>query len=333
MKRTTLDKLNYEAFFQVASYMFCIASEDGYFLEVNDAFTEVLGYSKNELISKPFVDFIHPDDISSTKEELGRLVSGGKSINFRNRYLAKDGSYKVLEWNTRPIGPDHMLYAIARDITPQIHNFQDLQEKYTKSKDEVNHSNNRIRSLYDHAPDMMGSVDPPSGKFIHVNHKMQEKTGYARTELFGMTWPKVLSSASKRKVGHLIQQFNETGRIINEKVIIQTKNGLHFPVELNTQAVKDGQGKVLYTTFVLRDISLRETNRINYERTNKRLQKIAELSPSIIYLFDIKKQKNIFSNRQLHEKLGYSDQDVSEQGEAFLPSIIHPDDWSKVIQH
>ena len=97
--------------------MFCIAGFDGYFKQLNPAWEKTLGWTIKELLSKPFIELVHPDDRESTIHELGNL-SGGKSVfTFDNRYLCKDGSYKWISWNSTPLQEEKVVFAVARDIT------------------------------------------------------------------------------------------------------------------------------------------------------------------------------------------------------------------------
>lgn len=108
----------WEWFFEHSVQMLCIAGLDGYFKRVNAAFANTLGYSKEELLSRPFVDFVHPDDIARTTRELEGLGAGYDSVSFENRYRAKDGSWRWIAWYCPAI--THVttkLFAIARDIT------------------------------------------------------------------------------------------------------------------------------------------------------------------------------------------------------------------------
>ena len=98
--------------------MVCIASQDGYFRRINPAFENTLGYTAEELLSKPFLDFVHPDDVEATLAEMDSLNKGEPTINFENRYRCRDGSYKWLQWRALPV-PDGNIYAIARETTAQ----------------------------------------------------------------------------------------------------------------------------------------------------------------------------------------------------------------------
>ncbi len=114
------DKLyDLERFFNFAVDMLCIADTKGYFRRVNPSFTRVLGYTAEELLARPFVDLVHPDDREQTLAEVGKLASGQITLSFENRFLAKDGSYKYLHWTSYPESETGLLYSVARDITEQ----------------------------------------------------------------------------------------------------------------------------------------------------------------------------------------------------------------------
>ncbi|MBX7098337.1 MAG: response regulator [Myxococcaceae bacterium] len=107
----------FERFFNLSLDLVCIASPQGHFLRVNPAFSR-LGYPEDELLSRPFLDFVHPDDVPATLEEVARLARGEATVRFENRYRCKDGSYCWLSWTSAPDSAG-TLYAIARDVTEE----------------------------------------------------------------------------------------------------------------------------------------------------------------------------------------------------------------------
>ena len=106
-----------ERFFDLIPDLVCIASTDGYFKKLNIAWETSIGFSIPELLSQPFENFIHPEDIEPTKQEIARQIGGNKTIHFINRYRTKKGSDAWLEWNAIPAVDGSNLYAAARDIT------------------------------------------------------------------------------------------------------------------------------------------------------------------------------------------------------------------------
>jgi PAS domain S-box-containing protein len=109
-----------DQFFDMATDLLCIAGVDGYFKAVNQAWSEALGYEDGELLQRPFVDFVHPDDRRATIAASKRVANGSKLVQFRNRYRCKDGTYKWLAWSASPALSDGSIYAVARDVTSEV---------------------------------------------------------------------------------------------------------------------------------------------------------------------------------------------------------------------
>ncbi len=105
-----------ERFFTVSLDLLCIADVDGYFHRLNKSWEKTLGYSIEELQGKRFLDFVHPEDMEATLLAMKILDSGQEVLNFTNRYICKDGSYRWIEWRSIPY-QEKFIYAAARDIT------------------------------------------------------------------------------------------------------------------------------------------------------------------------------------------------------------------------
>lgn len=104
-------------YFDLSLDMLCIAGTDGYFKRVNPAFERILGWSTEELLSRKFLDFVTPDDLEKTEDEIARLAQGLPTISFENRYVCQDGTEKRLAWTAHPEPDTGLIYAIARDVT------------------------------------------------------------------------------------------------------------------------------------------------------------------------------------------------------------------------
>ena len=104
-------------FFDLSPDLLCIAGFDGYFKRLNPSFERVLGYSGEELMSRPFLEFVHPDDVERARDAFIHLATGEDVIGFECRLVCVDGSVRRFEWNTRTLPHLGVLYGIARDVT------------------------------------------------------------------------------------------------------------------------------------------------------------------------------------------------------------------------
>ena len=108
--------------------LLCIAGFDGYFRRLNPAWEETLGYSIEELMSRPYVDFVHPDDRKRDEQRGPERAAPARARScFENRYRCRDGSYRWLSWNATPILEQGLIYCVARDVTEQKAAAQELQ--------------------------------------------------------------------------------------------------------------------------------------------------------------------------------------------------------------
>ncbi len=105
-----------DPFFEVSIDLLCHLGYDGYFKRLNPAWERALGFTRDELMSRPFIEFVHPDDRERTLEQNRKVRSGDQAIAFENRYLCRDGSFRWLLWNaTAHAGT--VIYSAARDVT------------------------------------------------------------------------------------------------------------------------------------------------------------------------------------------------------------------------
>ena len=103
--------------FDLSLDAFCIAGFDGYLKLVNPAFARILGYTQEELLARPLMDNVHPEDRESVRAVLGELAHGNDIVGFECRQVCADGSVRWLEWNTRTRPEEGVIYGVARDVT------------------------------------------------------------------------------------------------------------------------------------------------------------------------------------------------------------------------
>ncbi|MET0729969.1 MAG: GAF domain-containing protein, partial [Solirubrobacterales bacterium] len=114
-RATAQDEL--DRIFTLSSDLIVVADFNGHFTRVNPAAERILGYTQEELLTRPYLDFVHPDDRERTAAEAAAIGEGKRTLSFENRYARKDGSYRVLEWTSTPVVEAGATYAVARDVT------------------------------------------------------------------------------------------------------------------------------------------------------------------------------------------------------------------------
>jgi PAS domain S-box-containing protein len=106
-----------DRFFAASVDMLCYLDFSGHFKRLNPAWERTLGYKLEELMSRPFIEFVHPDDRERTLQQNAQVRAGGQALGFENRYICKDGTYRWFHWNAAPDIGQRVIYSVARDIT------------------------------------------------------------------------------------------------------------------------------------------------------------------------------------------------------------------------
>jgi PAS domain S-box-containing protein len=135
MKPLDLDISGDREFFEMSLDHLCVAGFDGYWKRLNPAWTRTLGYTAEELMACPLIEFVHPDDREPTLAGRGRLMDGEPLRALANRYRCKDGTYRWFEWRSVANVERQLVYAIARDVTAEreaqrvLHEAREAQER------------------------------------------------------------------------------------------------------------------------------------------------------------------------------------------------------------
>jgi PAS domain S-box-containing protein len=117
-----------DRFFDLSRDLICLATFDGNFKTLNTAWERTLGFTREELMTRPFLEFIHPDDIPASRAEVEHLQQGRETVNLENRFRCRDGSWRWFSWNACAVVPQRLIYATGRDITQR----KRAQEEITK---------------------------------------------------------------------------------------------------------------------------------------------------------------------------------------------------------
>ncbi|MCP9494686.1 MAG: PAS domain S-box protein [Pyrinomonadaceae bacterium MAG19_C2-C3] len=173
-------------FFTLSVDILCAAGRDGYFKKVNPAFGKTLGYTQEELLTTPYLDLIHPEDVAATVTVVESLNGDVPLSYFENRYRCRDGSYKWLAWTSAPFTKDGLLYATARDITEQKRIVLALAQ-----------SNQRVVTILESITDAFFTLNH-EWQFTYLNQQAEPLVQRTREELLGKSiweaFPAIINS-------------------------------------------------------------------------------------------------------------------------------------------
>jgi PAS domain S-box-containing protein len=239
-----------EALFRLSLDMLCIAGFDGRFKRVNPAWEKTLGWTAAELISRPYIDFVHADDRAATAAEAEKIAAGAVTITFENRYRCKDGSWRWLLWNASPSLEHQLIFAAARDITASKASEQKLRE-----------GEERHRLIIERASDAFVAMDA-EGVITEWNVRAEEVFGWTRKEAIG-SYLAVLLIPPRYRASHWrgLEHYVATGEgpIMSKRVEMPAlhRTGHEIPVELSITALRWGEHNYTFYAF-LRDIGERK---------------------------------------------------------------------------
>ncbi len=200
---------------------------DGYFKKVNHAFSVELGYSKEILLSRHFAEFIHPDDIQATLNEVDALMGGDTTICFENRYRCQNGSFVCLSWSSRADTANARIYAVARNVTAEKvarHELEQLKSALW---------NQTIFSRTDRA-----------GFITDVNDMFCQVSGYTREELIGKTHRIVNSGAHSSQFFRDMWQQISSGSTWSGLIQNRRKDGRDYFVHSVIAPIKSIDGDI-----------------------------------------------------------------------------------------
>jgi PAS domain S-box-containing protein len=214
----------------------------GYFVSLNPAWEQTLGYTRDELMARPFIEFVHPDDVAITNAEAARIAEGAKALSFINRYLAKDGTYRWIAWNAAPDMETSLIHFVARDITTQVEAEANLR---------------KLSSAVEQSPSVVMITDT-NGVIEYVNPAFTRITGYPPEAAVGQN-PRLLKS-DQTPAYRYKDMWNAilAGKEWRTEILNKRQNGELYWAELSIAPVKDAQGKITHFLGIHNDITERK---------------------------------------------------------------------------
>jgi len=252
LRPTALDTEGAELL-DLALDLICVAGLDGYFKRVNKAWTDVLGYTKEELFTQPWINLVHPDDQAASIAEATKVFQGYKTMCFRNRVRSKDGSFRWIVWTAAAPPDGRFFYASGRDVTELKRDEDLLLAQYSVTRVLA-----EALSLREAAPQILKSICETLEWVVGTVWQLDKKEGVLRSV---ETWHIPTANVSEFSAATLSRTFDRgiglPGRVWGTadalwiedvtrdtnfpRTLVASKEGLHsafgFPILLGDEVL------------------------------------------------------------------------------------------------
>ena len=298
-------------------------------LYCNDRYVEMSGRSRDELFAEADLNrLVVPHRTPGQLEEDYAAITSGRNIHGQASWLRPDGRENVFEYSGWSIHKDGRVYVVGidRDITERKRLEADFQATLRQ-----------YQFLADNITDIIYTMDS-SWKVTYVSPSVQRISGYSIQELLETPFDQFVAPASqelfwrivRQGVEHLEEFLTPDGALTLELI---AKGQRQLCMELHPVVLRDSANHATGVLGVARDV----TARVKAERTLRKNQQFSEhiirTTPGLIYVYDLQKRCNTYTNREILDMLGYTTADIQRMGTDMMPSLVHPDDFSVVDQH
>jgi two-component system cell cycle sensor histidine kinase/response regulator CckA len=261
-KRAEMER---DRLFNLSLDLLCVAGFDGRLQQVNPAWTECLGWSAEELTSRPMLDFVHPDDRDATLRSRARIQQGQPSRGFENRYRCKDGSYRWLSWSVHSLAESQQVFGVARDVTER-----------RKIVDALGRNEALLRMATQVSRLGAWQVELPALTLTwsdEVRAIHETDPGFTPAVEDGLNY---YAPEFQERIREAFGACVEHGTPYDEELQIITARGRRVWVRTLGEAVRDEAGKIVRVQGAFQDISQQKQTELEIRRSAERLETTLE---------------------------------------------------------
>jgi len=270
--------------------LICIAGKDGRFKKINPAFTHILGYEKEFLLSRSFFELIPPEDAAAVKGMLKQVSEGNENIHWIQRLHTKSGENKEISWGAvcEPLTGD--IFAIGKDITDE-----------RKKKELLKISENKFRTFFENSQGLMYTHDL-DGKFLSANNYGSQLLGFSPSEMVGKNLLDLIPKNYHSHIEDYLNQIKAKGKAEGMLTTIH-KNGYTKKVWLYNNSLEkslDGNDYVIGNSI---DVTQRLKLEKEVQATKELLQETNKMARIGGWKIDLVKDRITWTDvtRSIHE--------------------------------
>jgi len=308
---------DFKTYFEFSKSLIFQLNTEKNFCSVSPALCAATEYTCSELLSMRINELIAEDYRAHFQALLDSAFGGAMLSKVETVFVSKTGKRVLAEG---------IFISMIRDkgLVKLYGVFEDITEKRQLESE--------ILDLYHNAPCGYYSLDS-KGYFTRINDTALRWLGYEQEELIGKKrFIDLLSPESRLVYSETLKTFRNEGSLKNVECELIKKNGETFFGLLNSTAILGNEGDLI-SHHTLNDIGVRKAVEAKLREVQLFNEKIVEAVPSIVYIFDLEEERNLYANRDVWEVLGYMPDEVADLNGALFPALLHPDDAPKIAHH
>ncbi len=289
---------------------------------ISDNIEDVMGYPAEQWLTDPntWIDHVHPEDWPRLVQQIPRLFVENNLI-WEYRFRHPNGEYRWKQDGLRVVRDEQLRPREVVGYTIDISDRKQVESALQLSEAQ-------FRTAFNGTAVGMALVDL-RGQFVQVNAALCRFLGYTEAELMHRSFQEItypddlpanLEFYTKALKGEIDHYECEKRYIHKQRHILWAL--------LSVSLIRDQNGNALYFVTQVQNISGRKHTELALQESKRFIQQIADSSPNILYLYDLNEERNLYVNREITKILGYTPTEVQAMGDAFLPSVVHPDDFA-----
>ncbi|MBD2149829.1 PAS domain S-box protein [Pseudanabaena sp. FACHB-1277] len=329
---------------------------EGRCIYVNERWLQVSGLTLSEALGFGWIDGIHPNDRELVFTEWNTSVAENRPFLLEYRFQNKAGQttwgYGQAVAERNQFGETVGYVGTITDISDrkqaeaslqQLN--QDLEAKVAERTQSLLQVNSLHQAILDGADYALISTDL-NGVIQTFNKAAERLLGYSASELIGQFTPAIIHDPQEivNRAANLSVELGQNILVGFEVFVAKArlglasenewtyirKDGSRFPVLLSITALKDDHQEIIGFLGIAQDISDRKQAEQEILESQRFIEKIAEASPNILYLYDLQEHCNVYSNREIASVLGYTPTEIQAMGAALFANLMHPEDLAKM---
>ncbi len=262
----------YRTFFNLSKNMFAIVDLEGNFLDINEGFKNTLGYSREEVVGKSYISFLHPEDIKQSKEEAQKAYSGISVTHFLNRYRKKNGNYVWISWASYTDMARGFIYVNGQDVST----LKNQQNTIAKKSEQLSRKIKELNGLYSNIELLSNTILPLDERLSLAIEDIS--SSFDSSELSGVELEvetKIYRSSKFRQTSHkVLADIYKMGNVVG-KLTIYEKEAITPNDRLPEELIE------VIATNISRALELQETHSMLH-----RLSLIAQNTINLVLICD-----------------------------------------------